>query len=157
MLDREELLQAARIATSKHLVEKHGGLDSTLLQFIEEKEENVWTCNRCPGLIVYHEIPEPLAEHAREGSPTEEELAANNEPSFADSQPPPTLPNPTENLPNITELVKLDLERRAIDGEKKYGQRLKPFNGRDALIDAYQEAIDLTLYLRQELFENYNR
>lgn len=30
---------------------------------------------------------------------------------------------------------------------------LQPFNGRDALVDAYQEAVDLAVYLRQRIEE----
>ena len=51
-----------------------------------------------------------------------------------------------------TEVVK-DFKRRAEIGEKKYGERLRPFNGRDAFLDAYQEAIDLVVYLKQILLE----
>lgn len=54
---------------------------------------------------------------------------------------------------DIGELVKKDIEERLKIGKRKYGERLKSFNGRDALIDAYQEAIDLTLYLRQSIEE----
>lgn len=42
-----------------------------------------------------------------------------------------------------------DFEDRAKMGEKKYGERLKAFNGRNALIDALQEAYDQWIYLRQ--------
>ena len=38
-------------------------------------------------------------------------------------------------------------------GTKKYGTGLQPFNGRDALKDAYEEALDLCNYLRQALYE----
>lgn len=54
----------------------------------------------------------------------------------------------------IVDLVKKDLERRAEVGEKKYGTKLQAFNGRDALIDAYQEALDLCVYLRQCIEES---
>lgn len=30
------------------------------------------------------------------------------------------------------------------------------FNGRDALLDAYQEALDLVVYLRQVIYERDN-
>lgn len=53
----------------------------------------------------------------------------------------------------IIELVKKDLIDRAEMGEKKYGEKLKPFNGRSALVDAYQEALDLCMYLRQKIYE----
>ena len=55
--------------------------------------------------------------------------------------------------PDITHLVKDDLESRAKKGVETYGARLKPSNGRNALIDAYQEALDLGVYLKQRLVE----
>jgi hypothetical protein len=41
------------------------------------------------------------------------------------------------------------LEERVLMGEKKYGSRLKTFNGRDPWIDAKQEAADGIMYGRQ--------
>jgi len=38
-------------------------------------------------------------------------------------------------------------------GEAKYGTKLKPENGRVALVDAYQEVLDLAQHIRQELEE----
>lgn len=38
-------------------------------------------------------------------------------------------------------------------GLEKYGTKLEAFNGRDALMDAYQEAIDMVMYLRQAILE----
>lgn len=46
-----------------------------------------------------------------------------------------------------------DLQARSEFGQKKYGQKLHAFNGRDALMDAYQEALDLCVYLRQAMAE----
>ena len=46
-----------------------------------------------------------------------------------------------------------DLVERAEDGKDKYGTYLKTDNGRDALVDAYQEALDLCMYLRQAILE----
>jgi len=46
-----------------------------------------------------------------------------------------------------------DLQARAVLGEKKYGERLRPFNGRSSLRDAYEEALDLANYLKQLLIE----
>lgn len=62
-------------------------------------------------------------------------------------------PEPIGNGIEIIELVKQDLVDRAEMGEKKYGEKLKPFNGRSALVDAYQEALDLCMYLRQAIYE----
>ena len=67
----------------------------------------------------------------------------------ADEQP---LPNKSEG-PDITSLVRDDLELRAQKGEETYGQRLRPHIGRNALLDAYQEALDLSVYLKQRMVE----
>lgn len=67
-----------------------------------------------------------------------------------------TDPQPTPNAghgPDIADLVQVDLAARYRDGIKKYGVPLRPHNGRDALVDAYQEAIDMVMYLRQAIFE----
>ena len=59
--------------------------------------------------------------------------------------------------PSINDLVVVDLETRREMGQRKYGTVLQANNGRDALIDAYQEALDLCQYLRQELYERYGQ
>jgi hypothetical protein len=64
-------------------------------------------------------------------------------------QSPPT---ESRHIP-IVWLVTHDLERRAAEGRVKYGTLLRGFNGRDALTDAYQEALDLAMYLRQAIYE----
>lgn len=46
------------------------------------------------------------------------------------------------------ELVIEDMKRRDAEGARKYGVRLQHDNGRDHLVDAYQEALDLAVYLR---------
>jgi len=38
-------------------------------------------------------------------------------------------------------------------GISRYGTELKTYNGRDALVDAFQEALDLAQYLAQALAE----
>lgn len=53
----------------------------------------------------------------------------------------------------VQDLVIADIEARKTIGRAKYGTLLQPFNGRDALVDAYQEALDLCQYLRQEIEE----
>lgn len=62
-------------------------------------------------------------------------------------------PDPSGGGHDIANLVQLDIEARAQKGEQTYGERLKPNNGRDALVDAYQEALDLAMYLRQAIEE----
>lgn len=59
--------------------------------------------------------------------------------------------------PVIHNLVQKDLEDRLRVGIETYGQPLQPFNGRDALIDAYQEVLDLAVYLRQTIYERDGR
>ncbi len=54
-----------------------------------------------------------------------------------------------------TEVLK-DIKERVQAGKQKYGTNLKTNNGREALWDAYQEAIDLVMYLKQALMENEN-
>lgn len=55
--------------------------------------------------------------------------------------------------PCIQDLVIADIEARKQVGIERYGTTLQPFNGRSALLDAYQEALDLCQYLRQLLYE----
>lgn len=57
----------------------------------------------------------------------------------------------------IYELVMKDVKERAEAGKERYGTYLQADNGRDALWDAYQEALDLTMYLRQLLKEKEGR
>ena len=53
----------------------------------------------------------------------------------------------------IQDLVIADIEARKAVGLERYGTLLQAFNGRDALMDAYQEVLDLAVYLRQALEE----
>lgn len=63
-------------------------------------------------------------------------------------------PQPVHNArQSVWELVIKDMKDRNEFGIKKYGTPLQPFNGRDPLIDAYQEALDLVVYLRQIIEE----
>lgn len=61
-----------------------------------------------------------------------------------EDQPPPI---PNESTP-IVDLVMDDLQERKRIGIERYGVPLQAHNGRDMLIDAYQEAMDLVIYLR---------
>lgn len=55
--------------------------------------------------------------------------------------------------PDITPLVIADLEARSVLGRAKYGEVLRAFNGRDPLVDLYQEILDAAQYVRQEIEE----
>lgn len=46
-----------------------------------------------------------------------------------------------------------DAQDRDTLGRRRYGTPLQPFNGRDAITDAYQEALDGLVYLRQARYE----
>jgi hypothetical protein len=46
-----------------------------------------------------------------------------------------------------------DMAERDRVGRVRYGTPLQTGNGRDALVDAYQEALDLCVYLRQAVEE----
>jgi hypothetical protein len=62
-------------------------------------------------------------------------------------------PPPTPGKETVWPHVLADIEDRIKFGRAKHGTYLQSFNGRDALFDAYQEAIDLVMYLRQAILE----
>ena len=66
-----------------------------------------------------------------------------------ESNPPPT---PTDHRPTW-ELVVEDMQRRDHVGRARYGTPLQPDNGRDSLVDAYEEALDLCVYLKNEILK----
>lgn len=57
-------------------------------------------------------------------------------------------------LPVVHDLVARDLEIRRAHGMAKYGIPLQPFDGNDAIVEAYGEALDQVLYLRQAIYEH---
>lgn len=64
-------------------------------------------------------------------------------------QPPP-IPNKSE---PVWKLVIEDMKARDSLGRERYGTPLQTNNGRDALVDAYQEVLDFAVYIRQEIEE----
>lgn len=63
-------------------------------------------------------------------------------------------PKPTKNNnPYIQELVIDDMHQRLNLGIERYGTGLQAFNDRDMLRDAYEEALDLCVYLRGVMYE----
>lgn len=63
-------------------------------------------------------------------------------------------PAPVANdRPAVWPMVIKDMEARDAVGRQRYGTPLQPHNGRDALRDAYEEALDLCAYLRQAMME----
>lgn len=65
----------------------------------------------------------------------------------AGAQPPPK----PGNAPATWDLVVTDMRRRDETGEKRYGVRHQFDNGRDHLVDAYEESLDQSCYLRAEV------
>lgn len=61
-------------------------------------------------------------------------------------------PIPSNTVP-IWELVIEDMNARDRLGRERCSTPLQANNGRDALVDAYQEALDLCVYLRQAIEE----
>jgi hypothetical protein len=60
---------------------------------------------------------------------------------------------PKQGKKDILPAVITDLKRRDEIGTIKYGTTLQSNNGRDCLMDAYQEVLDLAMYLRQVIME----
>lgn len=50
-------------------------------------------------------------------------------------------------------LVIADMALRNNVGVEKYGTPLQPFNGRNSLQDAYEEVLDLAVYLKNAIIE----
>lgn len=62
-------------------------------------------------------------------------------------------PVPNERLP-VWQTVIADMVERERMGREKYGVPLQAFNGRQPLKDAYQEVLDLAVYIRQRITED---
>jgi len=62
-------------------------------------------------------------------------------------------PNPKGIGNPVQKMVIKDIEDRLNLGIERYGEALKVFNGRNALIDLYQELIDAAIYIRQVIEE----
>lgn len=76
------------------------------------------------------------------------------------SKPNVNKPEPQPSIdtkqPIVWGLVVGDMIMRSTIGAERYGTPLRAYNGRDSLIDAYQEALDLAVYLRQAIYERDN-
>lgn len=79
-----------------------------------------------------------------------ENPGAASDATFGRKQPKPTT---SEESKVVLKMVASDLADRAQVGLAEYGTYLETHNGRDALRDAYEEALDLVMYLRQALSE----
>lgn len=63
------------------------------------------------------------------------------------------LPRPNPDAPDMQTLVIADVEQRRAVGIERYGQGLKPHDGRDNLRDLYEELLDAAIYCRKQIYE----
>lgn len=71
------------------------------------------------------------------------------------SEPEPD-PVPNQAQP-VWDLVIADMHERNRVGTAKYGTPLQAHNGRDVLVDRYQELLDACVYTRQEIEERFKQ
>lgn len=62
-------------------------------------------------------------------------------------------PDPKPGKVDVADFVLADIQERVKAGLERYGTKLQTFNGRNALWDAYQEILDLVMYVRQAILE----
>lgn len=116
--------------------------------------EGTW-CLECLKAIVernreLEEVLRPMAEQVYSAYDVEVArrlLGLPIEPATVEQPPPVNRGQP------VLPLLIRDLCSRAEMGRERYGCLLHTHNGRAALTDAYQEALDLVQYLRQALAE----
>lgn len=66
-------------------------------------------------------------------------------------------PSPKPSKGDVWLAVIRDMEERRQFGIEKYGTPVQAFNGRNAILDAYQEALDLCVYFKQALIEQADK
>jgi len=97
---------------------------------------------------------EPKDQHWLERPPlTPAQVAARESAQGLNERVVEQAPPQANDHPAVWGLVMKDMVDRDQEGRRKYGVPLQGFNGRDCLIDAYQEALDLCVYLRQAIYE----
>ena len=55
----------------------------------------------------------------------------------------------------FAKLVSRDIDARMDLGKQIYGTELRSHNGRDSVLDAYQECLDGLVYIRQAIYEGH--
>jgi hypothetical protein len=108
-------------------------------------------CPLCGSYYLTKDMPDHLRQtHGSTATTAQPRLASV--PTRAERKHDQPLPVVNDN-PAIQDLVIADIEKRKAIGLERYGTLLQAHNGRDALRDAYEEALDLCMYLRQALEE----
>lgn len=95
--------------------------------------------------------PEPAPK--RTDSPAVWPLVIADAPRVLDETPAPVL----ERLTADMRARDADMRARDAEGRRKYGTPLQVESGRNAAVDAYQEALDLTVYARQRWERHHTR
>lgn len=96
------------------------------------------TCPRCDWAVTlptFEMAGTALREHTGIEHPRTRSFVSEK---YVEPEPPPVV----NDHPHIQDLVVEDIRARKVQGIAKYGTALQGFNGRDALTDAYQEALD---------------
>jgi hypothetical protein len=101
---------------------------------------------RCPDCGQIHEGPRCKPSFPTGYVPRVERAAPVEQPAPVANQNPAVWP-----------LVMVDMASRDKLGRERYGTPLQPHNGRDTLRDAYEEALDLAVYLRSAIYERDGR
>lgn len=92
----------------------------------------------------------PVPDCDRSGKQTHEHTYGLGEKSQREGDQPPPILNASR---DIQSLVIEDMEARRALGIKRYGTALKAHNGRDALVDLYEELLDAVMYAKQAIVE----
>jgi hypothetical protein len=62
-------------------------------------------------------------------------------------------PAPRQGMPSAAEMLLQDMQERIRSGVERFGEHLQIHNGRNTLIDAYHEALDLAAFMRKKIAE----
>lgn len=115
--------------------------------FARQHRLRIDTCVACRNPIIDGvDHPECIAKlSAKEQEERARLVGGSRTPNTPEPAPKPGVARATWSL------VMADMLERDAAGAAKYGIRHQHDNGRDHLVDAYQEALDLALYLRAEI------
>lgn len=103
-------------------------------------------CRECSVLGEYLAAPPHPSPTAEDAPAAQHAIVAG---SLVAPEPPPT----SGSGDPIWGMVVKDMLERDLEGWRKYGVPLRAFDGRRSLVDAYQEVLDLAVYLRKEIAE----
>lgn len=142
---------AASAVATKLALAQYGDRAVIVNAFIQEehcgervRQDHVVVHNRHVHEECYAKVEREAVANAGEVSGAGQQSALNV---------PQPKPKPVFGERAVWDLVMADMRERDDIGTRKYGQRLVAGDGRDSLIDAYQEALDIVVYLRKAIRE----